>query len=247
MMGSMVRATSHHATGGRQSPGPWRTIITPMAQRLRRIGALKRAILRLRQWRARAIDNALNIHTPYPHSERYRLDTQFGDAVPNEPVDYLLLRKFMKPLALSPQDVMYDIGCGMGRVVCMFAREKISRCIGIEFDPQLARIAEENARRLRGRRAEIEIRCCDAAVANYSAGTIYWMFNPFGSQTLEAVMHRLHQSVAQHPRIIQLVYVNPVHEHVLERAGWLERTADVQSPLFGGYGASYWRSLATGM
>ena len=239
----MTQAPIHYAEHAGHAKTSARSIMAPLADRMRRVSALKRAVVKIRQWRTSAIDRALNIHTPYPHPDRYRLDTQFGDAVPNEPVDYLLLRKFMKPLDLSPQDVVYDIGCGMGRVLCAFARRNVSRCIGIEFDPTLALIAKNNGDRLRGRQAEIQVECCDAAEADYSGGTIYWLFNPFGSLTLQTVVQRLHRSVADQPRLIRLVYVNPVHEDVLNQSGWLHRSGYVHSPFFGTYGASYWRSV----
>jgi precorrin-6B methylase 2 len=236
----MQHANIHTPAAATESLPP--SALSAIAQRLRRVNTIKRAVLGMRQWRTHAIERWLNIHTAYRHPKRYRLDTQFADAVPNESVDYVLLRKLMKPLMLSPHDVLYDVGCGVGRVLCVFARCNIRKCIGIEFDPQLAEIAEHNSKRLRGRRAEIEIHCGDAAAADYSDGTIYWFFNPFGSHTLHSVMDRIERSVSDEPRLIRIVYVNPLHEDVLKRFDWLERTGFVQSPFFGAYGASYWRS-----
>jgi predicted RNA methylase len=242
----MFDSATHSASPAKAQHTPSRLSLTStLARRMRGINTIKRVVLTARRWRTLAIERCLNIHTPYPHPEHYRLDTQFGDAVPNEPVDYLLLWKFMKPLRLGTHEVVFDIGCGMGRVLCAFARRNISQCVGIEFDPQLAEIAVENGRTLRGRRAAIEVRCGDAAEADYSAGTIYWLFNPFGSETLQRVMKRIERSVIEKPRAVRIVYVNPVHEDVLRQFRWLERTGFVQSPFFGTYGASYWRSATS--
>jgi precorrin-6B methylase 2 len=89
----------------------------------------------------------------------------------------------MKPVRIADHDVVMDIGCGMGRVLCVFARRRLKKCIGIEFSGELAGIAERNARALRGRRAPIEIRIGDAAEADYTEGTIFWIYNPFGERT----------------------------------------------------------------
>lgn len=211
--------------------------------RCRNLPQLKRPVLALRRARTFAMERYLNIHTPYPNVERYDLGTLHNDAVPNEPVDYVLLRRFMRPLKLTRDDIVFDIGCGMGRTVCMFARRMIKRCVGIEFDGRLVASARENVSRLRGRRAEVEIRHGDAAEADYSGGTVYWMFNPFGNRTLQAVLERIHQSVLASPRSIQIVYINPVHDSEIVRCHWLEHAGKKQSLFFGCYGASYWRSV----
>jgi hypothetical protein len=46
-----------------------------------------------------------------------------------EPLNYASLDLIAKRLGAGPQDVIYDIGCGMGRVVCYFARLPVKKVV----------------------------------------------------------------------------------------------------------------------
>lgn len=194
-----------------------------------------------RAWLTRTVERRLQIMTECA-PERYPdggLPTHFGDAVGYIPLDYAIIWWCMRPLRLGPEDVFFDIGCGMGRVLCACARRQLKRCIGIEHSPELARIAVDNARTLRGRRTPTEIRIGDAVDADYSNGTVFWLFNPFGPQTLRCVIERIRQSVNEAPRPIRVVYVYPKHDDVLGSSRWL-RCTDVRTvPTWIGR-ATYW-------
>ncbi len=47
---------------------------------------------------------------------------------------------------LDANDVVYDLGCGDGRIVITAARRYGCRGIGFEYDPQIAELARENAK-----------------------------------------------------------------------------------------------------
>jgi precorrin-6B methylase 2 len=133
----------------------------------------------------------------------------------------LKLWKYINVLKPSDEDVVYDVGCGMGRILCAFARRPVRKCVGIEISTEYAERARQNAKRLKGSKAPIEIIIADAAEADYSEGTIYCLFNPFGTKTLEVVLERIHQSVKQCPRRIRIAYFNAAFENVLESCDWL--------------------------
>jgi SAM-dependent methyltransferase len=223
-------------------------VITAGAKLLRNIPGLPTIVHVTRGLRTNIIDRRLNINTvpPRRHSS-FKLSTFFGDAVEYQVVDYSLLRRYMDPLEIGPGDVLIDIGCGMGRVLCIFARKRLRKCVGIEFSAELARIAEMNARSLRARHAPIEIRIGDAVEADYSEGTIFWIYNPFGEQTMNMVLSRIGESLSTTPRRIQIVYVNPVCEAVFRQFSWLTCT-DVRNFAFHNTGAegakvSYWTNV----
>ena len=134
---------------------------------------------------------------------------------------YSRIWQFLRPLRFGPTDVFFDIGCGAGRVLCLVARKRISRCVGIELSRTLCDQAFKNAASLRGRRTPVEIVCVDAAFADYDHGTVYFLFNPFGPSTLEEVMKRIYQSIVRNPRNIRIVYLNPIAAHILESCRWL--------------------------
>lgn len=65
-------------------------------------------------------------------------------------------------LGLQPGDVFLDIGCGAGRMLCAAARTRARRVIGLDIDPLMTGLADQNARRLRGRNAEVQVITGDA-------------------------------------------------------------------------------------
>src|SRR3982751_1581272 len=54
-----------------------------------------------------------------------------------EPLNYASLKEIAGRLAAGPDDVIYDIGCGMGRGVCYFARLKVKKVVGGDLDAGL--------------------------------------------------------------------------------------------------------------
>lgn len=147
--------------------------------------------------------------------DSFRFRDVCADATRYEAVPYWLLKRIEQVVKPCPEDVFFDIGCGKGRALAMFALCPIRKCVGVEIDPALAQVAKRNADSLKGRVAPIEIRTENAAETDYSSGTIYFMFNPFGAATLTAVLQRIRESLVQQPRKICVVYYNPLHLDVL--------------------------------
>lgn len=147
----------------------------------------------------------------------------YADSTPYASPNYVHLWRIRRLLKAGPEDVLYDIGCGMGRVICVMARGRTGKCVGIELSPSLCGIARDNAIRLRRRKASIQIICGDAGTANLSGGTIYFMFNPFGIATMKQVLAGIEASRSDGDRAIAVVYYNSVHADLLNFSGWLTR------------------------
>lgn len=154
--------------------------------------------------------------------------TRHGDPSTNMPSYYLRLRALRDALDLTPQDAVTDLGCGCGRALAVFARLPLRYCRGIEFDRGAAGVAQANAKRLRGRRAPIEVIRGDAADYLFGDETLVYLFNPFGPETLRAVLVNLRRSLETKPRRLQLCYYHPKYREVIEDAGWLKRTATLR-------------------
>ena len=107
--------------------------------------------------------------------------------IPYEPAQYSNIRRCIATITLVPSDQVFDIGCGAGRAVCLFARQNVTRCVGIEYVPWVAEAARTNARSLRGRRSVVDIRNEDARLSDYGGGTYYWLFNPFDLDVMREV------------------------------------------------------------
>ena len=156
--------------------------------------------------------------------------------------DYFYMRKVQNVMDPGPEDVVFDLGCGMGRFICLMARRKVRKCIGVELDPQLCKVAQENARRMRGRRAPIQIVCADAASADLSSGTMYYMYNPFGRATMADALRSICVSLSRNPRNITIAYYNSILTDLFQETGWLERFHEfrVQS----GMPVTFWRNCS---
>ena len=128
----------------------------------------------------------------------------------------------IKRLPCDPQDVVCDIGCGKGRLVCWFARQPVARVIGIDLDPELTAAAETNLQHLRQRQAKVEIRTEDATASDFDDVTVFVMNNPFGADVMNAVLESIRSSLVRSPRRIRLAYITPVQAHVVDQADFLE-------------------------
>jgi precorrin-6B methylase 2 len=151
----------------------------------------------------------------------------FIDDAGYEPLSYRSLRLLHEALGPHRQgEVVFDIGCGKGRTICFFARCPVKKCVGIERVPYYAAAARENANRVRGRSAPVEIWETDATVADYSEATLVILFNPFGPETMQRFLAQIRRSLDASPRCIQIVYVNALHEEPFHASPWL-RCMDV--------------------
>lgn len=169
-------------------------------------------------------------------SEKAVHDDNYGYACP----DYWYVRKIVKIASPGPTDVVYDLGSGMGRILCVVARQRVRKCVGVELLEPLCEMARKNAGRLRGKKSPIEIICGDAARADLSDGTVYFMFNPFGPETMRDVIGNIQRSLSRNPRAIIIVYYNALYELALETGGWLERYHHFDTA--GGLRVSFWRN-----
>lgn len=88
---------------------------------------------------------------------------------PYVPSPAILTEAALDMLALRPDDVFVDLGCGDGRVVEGAARRRVLRAVGVELDAELAQAAEARVRAIRGATAVVEIVCGDLRAAERSA------------------------------------------------------------------------------
>jgi SAM-dependent methyltransferase len=185
-----------------------------------------------------ANDRWLNIDTVSPplqlKADSTPIESAFHDNYPYASLDYWDLRRIVVRVAPTHHDVVYDLGCGLGRVVCLFARHPVKKVVGVEINPLFHGRLLDNAQRLRGRRSVIEIRNEDATRTAIGDGTVFVFVNPFGPETLESVLDRMRDSTHKYPRSIRLVYVNPLagHRDLFAKQQWL-RTDPAMRTLHG--------------
>ena len=89
---------------------------------------------------------ALNIRTTPPQSSATESAEPAGtqsdprprhdDSARYEVPDYFFMRKVLQVLSPAPEDVVFDLGCGLGRFLCLAARRKVRKCVGVELRAQ---------------------------------------------------------------------------------------------------------------
>lgn len=133
------------------------------------------------------------------------------------------LARILPAREVSDQDVFLDAGSGMGRVVLQAAlRYRCRRVIGVEVSPDLHKIAEVNINQSKNRLRCPHITLVRSDVLNYRIPddvTIVFLFNPFDGQIFERFIQELLDSIDRTPRVIRLVYGNPVEERALLATG----------------------------
>jgi SAM-dependent methyltransferase len=181
-------------------------------------------------------------------STRSIVETGIDDGKHCSTVDYALIDKVIDSIRLGASDVVVDVGCGLGRVVCSAARRPVREVVGIEGDAAIASRCEENVRRLtrRGwRRAEKvtihgKLADDDALDSVWASATAYYLFCPFGEATLLRVAKKIRR-LAERP--VRIAYVNPAYESALREAGFRRTDSWPADPgRHSGLAVAFWES-----
>jgi SAM-dependent methyltransferase len=76
---------------------------------------------------------------------------------------------------VTEKDVVYDLGCGDGRIPIAAAKRYGARGVGVDIDPRLVAQAQQNAK-AQGVEALVEFRVEDAMATDVSAATVVTLF-----------------------------------------------------------------------
>ena len=85
------------------------------------------------------------------------------------------VRALLVLAAVGPQDVVYDLGSGDGRIPITAAKEFGARGVGIEIDPALVARAQENARKA-GVADRVEFKLGNMYAADVRQATVVTLF-----------------------------------------------------------------------
>jgi SAM-dependent methyltransferase len=115
-----------------------------------------------------------------------------------------------------------DLGCGKGRGLVLGSEWPFRAILGVELSPELARIARDNAVRIKARHPErpsIEVMVADAALAPLPPGPkVVFIYNPFGREVLRHVVERLAAEAESSDEEVFVAYENPVYADLLDGA-----------------------------
>ena len=174
-------------------------------------------------------DRWMNVETSHSNTAIPGAQGMLGDSFGFQTNAHYTIRTAIRMVEPSSDDTIVVMGCGKGRALCHFARLRVKKVIGIEISPELSSIAERNMKRLRGKKTFTSIRNTDAALADLSEGSIFYMFNPFGDKTLQSVLKKIELSHKKSRKKLTIIYVNPKFSGVFDYFPWLEKTHDTTS------------------
>jgi SAM-dependent methyltransferase len=149
-----------------------------------------------------------------------------------QPTDLPGFREMLTALAehshLNFRDFTFlDLGSGKGRTLLMASDYPFRRILGVELLPALHQIAQENLRAYKSDSQQcfaLESLCADATTFRFpEEPLVIYLFNPFGEPALRRVVSNLEQSTRANPRLVHVLYYNPLLEHVLAESGFLRK------------------------
>lgn len=132
---------------------------------------------------------------------------------------YEFIRDFLHAVKIKPEDVLYDLGSGYGRVPLYAALTTQSgQYRGVEIVPERVHISQKAAQFFQLKNVSfINSHILDS---NIDDETIFFLFNPFTWQTLEKVGEKFKQ-IASRKKIRIITWGGPSVAY-LERQTWLK-------------------------
>lgn len=148
-----------------------------------------------------------------PEPERSPLEPEmvFYQPTPARHVFDLVVRA-----SISAQDVLFDLGSGLGHVPMLVSILSGARTVGIEWEPAYVACAERAARALH--LDAVRFRAADARTADLSGGTVFYLYTPFRGAIMRDVLDALHAQAATRP--IRVCTYGPCTEVVASQS-WL--------------------------
>ena len=121
-----------------------------------------------------------------------------------------------------------DVGAGKGRALFLSAELPFRKIVGIELNPRLAKIAEQNVARWRQAarsKASIHIVAEDALSCRWPrAPLLVYLYNPFDCSLIAQLASKLAAARAgAGANLIDLLYVNPTCTDTLAKQGLFTR------------------------
>lgn len=112
--------------------------------------------------------------------------------------DWGVIRDLYQNLPLGPEDVVYDLGSGYGRVIAYGAiLHPEARFRGVELVQERVRDSRTVLHHFGLANASIEN--INVLEADLSEGTVFYLFNPFSPGTVRATLERLREVANHHP------------------------------------------------
>jgi SAM-dependent methyltransferase len=143
------------------------------------------------------------------------------DLAPYVATPMSVVERMLELAGVGAEDVVYDLGCGDGRIVVAAADRYGARGVGVDLDPRRIQEAKRLAKTA-GVEALVDFRVEDATTTDFSGATVLTLYLlPESNELLRPIMER---RLAAGARVVSHEYEipgwTPLHEEaVLENGG----------------------------
>ena len=118
---------------------------------------------------------------------------RLSKAVEFVPTPWGIARRMLEFASTKPEDMVYDLGSGDGRIPILAAQEFGCKAVGIERDPELYRYSDRRLAELNLRK-QVQFQCTDFFEADLHPATVVTLY------LLSAVNGQLQSRLASHLR-----------------------------------------------
>jgi len=122
-----------------------------------------------------------------------------GDLIDYHPSGVDPIVRAVLEVPLTPDDVLVDLGAGLGKVVMLANLLSGAPARGLEVQPELVAAARERAEALA--LTGVRFEAADVRAADLSGGSVFFLYLPFVGAALERAMRTLY-GVASHKAIV---------------------------------------------
>lgn len=160
-------------------------------------------------------------------------EPELGIPMVLEPFHYvpsgnIYLTRLLRSLKISNDDSIIDLGCGLGSAMIYMSKFSFFRISGIEYSKELFNGCQRNILNLSDSR--LDVFYGDAGdFISYDSYNYIFMFNPFGSHVMQRVLENIFKSYIRCPRIITLIYKNPVYNEVILENGVFKKVSEFRT------------------
>jgi hypothetical protein len=147
-----------------------------------------------------------------------------GEMVLYQPTPARHILDLLERIALTKEDVLVDIGSGLGHVSMLASIWTNARSIGIELEPAYVACARKAAESLNLKRVTFIQQ--DAQAADYRSGTVFYLYTPFTGSMLRTTLDLLRQEAAT--RTIRICTFGPCAS-VIAAEAWLNALGAARS------------------
>jgi len=158
------------------------------------------------------------------------------------PTPYDRIKTLFEMVGLNDQDVVVDLGAGLGRSVFLARHLGARKATGVDIVPSLIDGANESLKN--SGMDGVEFICSNATEYVFNDVTVLFMAHSFGDDILRIVTKNIERS----RKNLRVIYVNPICDYVFAEAGWLEGFGRIEQrkqgliPKTNAFAASVWRA-----